>query len=83
MSVSAQFIVNELVCGLCARPLGGYVELWKGLCSITSTIGMGEGVDRNRVDVKVRVSLLVLLNRMMSTVMKRVRNGADIPWTHE
>lgn len=70
VTVSAQFIVNELVCGLGARPFRGYVKLWKGLCPIASTIGMVERVDSSGVPVMVRMSLLVLLDRMLSTVMK-------------
>jgi len=69
MTVSAQFIVNKLVCGLGARPFRGYVELWNGFCSITSTIGMRECVDSGDVQVTVRMILLVLMDKMLSTVM--------------
>jgi len=69
MTVSAQFIVNELICGLCARPFRRYVKLGNRLCSITGTIGMGERVDSGDVRVAVRMSLLVLMDRVLGTVM--------------
>ena len=67
MAVSAQFIVNELIRVLGGDTFHGYVVLWKGLCSITSTIGMGERVDA--LCGEVRTTLLVLLDGMMSTIM--------------
>lgn len=72
MTVSAQFIVDKLVCilGLCA--LQGYVVLWERLCFITRAIWVGDPIDA--VGVEVMVAFFVLLDRTVSAIGKEGRD---------